>query len=100
MLLVLVVAGGLLIAGQAPTGVAQASTTVNVNPADPPGESNEFPFGRGDSWPQLGFVYKNIPAFTLKTGHTIAFHLGFQNDVDIQLQISMAATTVNGGDIP
>jgi hypothetical protein len=88
------------VAGPATVGAAQASTTVNVNPADPPGESNEFPFGRGDSWPQLGFVYKNIPAFNLKTGDTIAFDLGFQNDVDIQLQISMAATTVNGGDIP
>jgi hypothetical protein len=100
MLLVLAVAGGLLIAGQAATGVAQASTTVNVNPADPPGESNEFPFGKGDSWPQLGFVYKNIPAFNLKAGDTIAFDLGALNNVDIQLQISMAATTVNGGDIP
>jgi hypothetical protein len=89
-----------LVIAQAGIGTAQASTTVNVNPADPPSESNEFPFGRGDSWPQLGFVYKNIPAFNLKAGDTIAFDLGFQNNVDIQLQISMAATTVNGGDIP
>lgn len=47
----------------------------------------------------MGFVYKNIPAFDLKTGDTIAFDLSVQNDVDIQLQISMAPTTVNGGDV-
>jgi hypothetical protein len=89
-----------LVIGQAAISVAQASTTVNVNPAGPPSDPNEFPFGRADVWPQLGFVYKDIPAFNLKTGDTIAFDLGAQNNVDIQLQISMAATTVNGGDIP
>jgi len=88
------------VAGQATAGVARASTTVNVNPADAPDEGNEFPFGRGDSWPQMGFVYKNIPPFNLKTGDTVAFDLGAQNNVDIQLRIDMAATTVNGGDIP
>ena len=45
----------------------------------------------------MGFVYKNIPAFDLKTGDTIAFDLSAQNDVNIQLQINMAATTSNGG---
>jgi hypothetical protein len=89
-----------LVIGQAAIGSAQAATTVNVNPAGPVSDPNEFPFGRADVWPQLGFVYKNIPAFDLKTGDTIAFDLGAQNNVDIQLQISMAATTVNGGDIP
>jgi hypothetical protein len=88
-----------LVAGQAAIGSAQAST-VNVNPVAPSG-NNSFPFGRGDLWtPQMGFVYKNIPAFDLKPGDTIAFDLGAQNEVDIQLQIDMAATTVNGGDLP
>ena len=87
-------------AGQATIGVAQGADTVNVNPAGPNSDPNEFPFGRADVWPQMGFVYKNVPAFNLKTGDTIAFDLGAQNNVDIQLQISMAATTVNGGDIP
>jgi hypothetical protein len=89
-----------LVIGQGAIGAAQASTTVNVNPAGPVSDPNEFPFGRPDVWPQMGFVYKNIPAFNLKTGDTIAFDLGAQNNVDIQLQISMAATTVNGGEIP
>jgi hypothetical protein len=87
-----------LVIGQGAVGAAQGSTTVNVNPASPSG-GNSFPFGRADVWPQMGFVYKNIPAFELKTGDKIAFDLSVQNDVDIQLQISMAATTVNGGDV-
>jgi hypothetical protein len=86
--------------GQAGIGSAQAASTVTVNPAGPNSDPNEFPFGRADVWPQMGFVYQNVPAFNLKTGDTIAFDLGAQNDVDIQLQISMAATTVNGGDVP
>jgi hypothetical protein len=83
----------------AATGSAHASTTVNVNPANPTG-NNQFPFGRADIWPKMGFVYKDVPAFDLKTGDTIAFDLGAQNDVNIQLQIEMAATTANGGDVP
>jgi hypothetical protein len=41
----------------------------------------------------MAFVYKNLPAFSLKPGDTIAFDLSSQNDVDIQLQINMAPTT-------
>src|SRR4051812_4231166 len=98
--LVLVAAATALIAGQVAIGSAQAEQTVNVNPTGAPTDSNEFPFGRGDVWPQMGFVYKNVPAFNLKTGDTVAFDLGAQNNVDIQLQIDMAPTTVNGGDVP
>jgi hypothetical protein len=86
--------------GLATTASAHAEQTVNVNPASPSSDPNEFPFGRADVWPQMGFVYQNVPAFNLKTGDTIAFDLGALNDIDIQLQIDMAATTVNGGDIP
>lgn len=88
-----------LIAGQVVIGSAQAAQTLNVNPTTPSG-GNAFPFGQGTVWPQAGFVYKNVPAFDLKVGDTIAFDLGAQNDVNIQLQISMAATTTNGGDVP
>ena len=98
-LIALAATAAALVAGQAAIGSAQAATTVNVNPATPTG-ANSFPFGRADVWPQMGFVYKNVPAFDLKSGDTIAFDLGAQNDVDIQLQISMSATTVNGGDVP
>jgi hypothetical protein len=79
---------------------AQAST-VTINPASPElGAGNGFPFGQANIWtPNAGFVYKNVPAFSLKPGDKVAFDLGLQNNVDIQLQIDMAATTVNGGDV-
>jgi hypothetical protein len=76
--------------------------TLTIAPASPSVE-NCYPFGLGDptQWPPfMGFVYKNIPAFNLQIGDTLAFDLGAQNDSNIQLQIEMAATTVNGGDIP
>ena len=87
-----------LLAGFA--GSTQAST-LTISPASPEGGSgNNFPFGVGNIWPPYaGFVYKNVPAFSLKAGDKLAFDLGVQNDVDIQLQIDMAATTVNGGDV-
>jgi hypothetical protein len=68
---------------------------------------NCYPFGGGtdtdptSSWePYMGFVYKNVPAFQLKTGDSLAFDLGAMNDVNIQLEIALAATSVNGGDVP
>ncbi len=81
-------------------GSAQAST-ITINPASPePGSGNFFPFGAVTTWPPYaGFVYKNILAFSLKPGDKLAFDLSLQNDVNIQLQIDMAATTVNGGDV-
>jgi hypothetical protein len=98
-LIALVAIGTVLTAGQLAIGSAQART-IDVNPVAPTG-NNSFPFGRGDLWtPQMGFVYRNIPAFDLPAGGTIAFDLGNPNGVDIQLQIDIAATTVNGGDIP
>ena len=47
----------------------------------------------------MAWAYKNVPAFNLKAGDTVAFDLTEQNDVDIQLQIAMAPTTTNGGDV-
>lgn len=88
-----------LLAGLSATS-AQAST-LTINPANPePGFGNFFPFGATTTWPPYaGFVYKSIPAFSLKPGDKVAFDLSLQNDTDIQLQVDMAATTVNGGDV-
>jgi hypothetical protein len=74
---------------------------VTTQPATFGSPDNCAPFGRGIGWtPYAGFVYKNLPAFQLKTGDTIGFDLGAMNDADIQLEIALAAATVNGGDIP
>jgi hypothetical protein len=89
-----------LVGGQAAIGSAEAATTVSVTPASPTMTAYGSPFGESESWdPYMAFVYKNVPAFSLKPGDTIAFDLSHQNDVDIQLQIAMAGTTTNGGDV-
>ncbi len=81
-----------------------ANADVTISPATP-GVGNCFPFGKGgddggDPWtPYAGFIYQNIPAFNLLAGDILAFDLGAVNDADIQLDIAMAPTTVNGGNI-
>lgn len=83
---------------------ASASTTVTIAPASPQFGSCD-PFGIGgaspSTWiPYAVWIYKNIPAFELKTNDVLAFDTGGLNDQDVQLDIELAPTTVNGGDIP
>jgi hypothetical protein len=98
-LIVGMAAAALLAIGQAAIGSAQASTTVTVAPTAG-GSSNSFPFGRIDIWPTMAWVYKSVPAFNLKAGDNLAFDLQAMNDVDIQVAIALAPTTVNGNNIP
>jgi hypothetical protein len=96
----LVAAAVALVAGQAAIGSAQAASTVTVAPTSPTMGIQSAPFGESDVWdPYMAWAYKNIPAFSLKSGDTVSFDLTEQNDVDIQLQIAMAPTTTNGGDV-
>jgi hypothetical protein len=88
-----------IVIGQATIGSAQAAQTVSVVPSAPT-SGNEFPFGRTDLWPNLLWVYKNVPAFDLKAGDTISFDLQAMNDVSIDVAIAMAPATTNGGDVP
>jgi hypothetical protein len=66
----------------------------------PMGPSNCYPFGSGTLPLHVGFVYRNIPAFTVNAGDAVAFDLGALAGADIVLDIAMATTTVNGGDLP
>lgn len=84
-------------------GSVQAAT-ITIAPTNTQSVGNCFPFGvgnsSGDPWtPYMGFIYQNVPAFDLQPGDILAFDLGQQNDTNIQLDIAMAPTTVNGGTI-
>lgn len=58
---------------------------------------NCFPFGCPDSMgAHMGFIYKNIGAFTLRAGDIIAFDTGLRNDKELRLDLSLAAATANG----
>jgi hypothetical protein len=84
---------------QAGLGTAQAEQ-ITVAP-DTPNAENNFPFGTGQSWiPFMGFVYKDVPAFQLKPNDVLAFDLSLVNEADDQLDIALAPTLTNGGDIP
>src|SRR4051812_31966465 len=100
----LILLAALLVGGQVMVASANGATTVNVTPDMPATVGDQcYPFGgfEGASWtPYMGFVYKDVPAFQLKTGDKLAFDLVAMNDVDVQLKIELAPTTGNGGDTP
>jgi uncharacterized repeat protein (TIGR01451 family) len=50
--------------------------------------------------PFFSFAYQNVPAFTAVAGDILAFDLGGVNDVDIELEIAMVPTTINGNVLP
>ena len=82
-------------------GVAPASAaTTTFAPQTPSASTNSFPFGIGTTWtPFAAFVYRNIPAFELKAGDTIAFDMQSTNGSNIELDFDFARTTFNGSDI-
>jgi hypothetical protein len=100
-LIALAATAAALIAGQLAIGSAPAASTITVTPTSPTLSAlQSAPFGESDVWdPYMAWAYKNVPAFNLKAGDTVAFDLTEPNDVDIQLQIAMAPTTTNGGDL-
>jgi hypothetical protein len=83
---------------------ADETRVVTVAPASPQ-FANCGPFGIGgpsmSTWvPYEVFIYKNVPAFDLKVDDILAFDTYKVNDQDVQIDIELAPTTVNGGDIP
>src|SRR5262245_33771287 len=83
-----------------------AESTVTIE-ATGPNDSNCYPFGLGGEDPSEGvwkpfaaFVYKNVPPFDLWPGRPLSFDTRFLNETAIKLEISLAATTVNVGDVP
>src|SRR3954467_10242390 len=89
-----------VVVGQGATASALAASTVTVTPTSPTLGIQAAPFGTSEVWPAyMAWAYKSVPAFNLKAGDTVAFDLTEQNDVDIQLQIALAPTTTNGGDL-
>ncbi|MET0012637.1 MAG: hypothetical protein ABW085_01345 [Sedimenticola sp.] len=79
-----------------------AGSTVSAVTMDYTGTSqsigNCIPFGCPDSYdPHMGFVYQDINPFTLNPGDVIAFDMGAVNDHELSFDLSLAATTTNGG---
>jgi uncharacterized repeat protein (TIGR01451 family) len=91
-------------------GSVKAAPFLEIKPAEP-SVSSCLAFGAGPGGigggspgfdgtsPYMGFIYQNVPPFELEIGNTLAFDLGLENDFDVEIDIAMAATTVNGGEI-
>ena len=79
------------------------AATITVQPQTPyiSSTNNAFPFGIGTTWtPFAAFIYRNVPAFELKTGDSIAFDTrSSANGTPIQLDFDLAGTTFNGSDV-
>ncbi len=67
----------------------------DVTPASPGVIGNCIPFGDNDHFGFTGFIYRNVPAFTVKRGSKIAFDLGRENDVAVRRNIYFATANVN-----
>ena len=73
-----------------------SSIGVDIVPASPsPYAANCIPFGDNASYHFTGFIYRNIPAFSVNPGDKIAFDLGAPNDVAVQRNIFLAAANIN-----
>jgi hypothetical protein len=85
---------GMALTLAAATPYAATTTYAGASPI----VSNCIPFGCPDAYdPHMGFVYKNLGAFTLNAGDIIAFDTGRTNDMELRFDLSLAATTTNGG---
>ena len=77
------------------TQSAMLSSTVSIVPQASSGVGNCIPFGQNRSFGFQGFVYSNVPAFSMNPGDQISFDLGSQNDVDIRRTIFFAPANIN-----
>jgi hypothetical protein len=79
------------------SGSAPFPGAVNIVPKATPGVGNCIPFGNNVDFGFAGFIYRNVPAFTLKAGMRIAFDLGGTNDVDVRRDIYVSPADHNPG---
>jgi hypothetical protein len=68
---------------------------IPIVPASPTFVRNCIPFGNNTSYGFAGFIYRDVPPFTLQPGLTFAFDLGAKNEVDIRRNIYFAAANKN-----
>lgn len=72
-------------------------TTVDLVAADAQFVSNAIPFGNNTLFGFTGFMYRNVPAFTLEAGRKFAFDLGATSGEDIRRDIYFSVANINPG---
>src|SRR5262245_16698220 len=69
--------------------------SIDLVPTSPTSVTNTIPFGNNTDFGFTGFIYRNVPAFTLVPGQKFAFDLGALNDVDVRRNIYFAVANRN-----
>ena len=73
--------------------------SIDITPASPTFVRNCIPFGRNTGG-FSGFIYRNVPPFSVAPGSRIAFDLGALNDVDVRRNIYLATANMNPAPVP
>lgn len=74
--------------------------TVHIMPASRTGVSNCIPFGNNTFYGFTGFIYRNVPAFTMPAGGKFAFDLGRLNNVPVRRDIYFSQANLNPAQPP
>ncbi|MGE0020968.1 MAG: T9SS type A sorting domain-containing protein [Draconibacterium sp.] len=77
------------------TTLHSGTSKVEVIAQSPTSTENCIPFGQNTEYGFQGFVYRDIPAFTMNVGDSICFDLGNTNDVPINRNIYFSAANIN-----
>jgi uncharacterized repeat protein (TIGR01451 family) len=70
-------------------------TTNRISPASPTTVGNCIPFGGNTDYGFTGFIYRNVPNFSINPGDRLKFDLGAMNDLDIRRNIYIAQANIN-----
>jgi hypothetical protein len=74
---------------------ADVGNMLKVRPGSAVQVNNCIPFGNNTDYGFTGFIYRDLPAFTLPGGHTFGFDLGGLNDVATKRNIYFATANKN-----
>lgn len=76
-------------------GTPGISAVFSIVPTGPTEIANCIPFGNTTDYGFTGFIYRNVPAFSVVAGSEISFDLGAQNAQDTRRNIYLAVANVN-----
>jgi hypothetical protein len=74
---------------------ADVGVVLKIRPESTVDVGNCIPFGNNTDYGFTGFIYRDIPAFTLLAEHTFAFDLGALNDVATRRNIYFSTANKN-----
>jgi hypothetical protein len=72
-----------------------SGTNISITPASPTTVDNCIPFGDNTEFGFTGFIYRNVPGFSINPGAKLKFDLGNTNDLDIRRNIYIAQANLN-----